>query len=313
MPGLINALSEEELEKLPELELGEDTKQVQNDVQVLKEWIRKSPHLQQIKKDDAFLKVFLRGCKYSLERTKEKIDFFYSVRTSLPEWFSDWNPKLSQLQKVLKAGICVPLHGYDKHGRYTLLMKMSSFDPNNMKLDDMLKCNMMIMELAMKDNLQAQLKGIVIVQDMSGMTAAHATQLSISLAKKMTTVFQDAYPSQPKAFHVLNLPGAMETIYNMMQSLQKQKMRERHHLHPKGDYSKLVEDLGADILPKEYGGTNSTLPEISAFWKTELERNSDWLLQQTKFRTEEGKRPGKPRLHSDIFGIEGSFRKLEID
>ena len=33
---------------------------------------------------------------------------------------------------------------------------------------------------------------------MSGMTAGHASLMSASLAKKITTIFQDAYPNKPK-------------------------------------------------------------------------------------------------------------------
>ena len=45
------------------------------------------------------------------------------------------------------------------------------------------------------------------------------------------------------------------------------------------------------------------------FWK----QNSDPSLNQTTYKSEENLRRGAPKLHADLFGIEGSFRKLDID
>ena len=53
--------------------------------------------------DDRFIQFFLRGCKYSIERTKEKLDCFYSVRSALPEWFDDWD-KIDDVLDLIKSG-----------------------------------------------------------------------------------------------------------------------------------------------------------------------------------------------------------------
>jgi hypothetical protein len=53
--------------------------------------------------DDKFLLYFLRGCKFSIERTKEKLDFFNSVRAALPDWFGNWD-NLADQMSILDAG-----------------------------------------------------------------------------------------------------------------------------------------------------------------------------------------------------------------
>ena len=54
--------------------------------------------------DDAFVLAFLRGCKFSLERTKEKMDTFYTVRSACPEFFADWDIKSEVNQGLLQRG-----------------------------------------------------------------------------------------------------------------------------------------------------------------------------------------------------------------
>ena len=73
-----------ELAKMAVNELNEKPDKVQSEIDSLKEWIRKTPHLN-ARMDDQFLLTFLRGCKHSLEKTKQKIDLFYTSRTFMPE------------------------------------------------------------------------------------------------------------------------------------------------------------------------------------------------------------------------------------
>ena len=44
-----------------------------------------------------------------------------------------------------------------------------------------------------------------------------------------------------------------------------------------------------------------------------MESRRKMLLDETKYKSDEKKRPGKAKTHSDLFGMEGSFRQLTVD
>ena len=48
--------------------------------------------------------TFLRGCKYSIERVKEKLDMYYTIRTALPELMIDRDPFEQKTAAVIRMG-----------------------------------------------------------------------------------------------------------------------------------------------------------------------------------------------------------------
>ena len=54
--------------------------------------------------DSGFIHAFLRGCKYNLEDTKQRLDTWHSVRTWYPEMFENWNYKDPKIKELISAG-----------------------------------------------------------------------------------------------------------------------------------------------------------------------------------------------------------------
>ena len=75
----------------------------------------------------------------------------------------------------------------------------------------------------------------------------------------------------------------------------------------------LYEHIPKDILPEEYGGYAGPIDKLVEEQNEKLKSHEQYLLDEDQYGVDESKRIGKSKYADDIFGLEGSFRRLEVD
>lgn len=79
------------------------------------------------------------------------------------------------------------------------------------------------------------------------------------------------------------------------------------------DVESLYTQIPKKLLPVEYGGENGTLDDLVKYWENKIAEYRDYLIEEAKYGTDESKRQAPLKQHDALFGVEGSFRKLDVD
>ncbi|XP_053994005.1 uncharacterized protein LOC128884565 [Hylaeus volcanicus] len=292
---------EEELKKNPELK--------EEDMQVLRDWYKKQPHLPKI--TDAELALFFHSNYYRLEPTKATIDTYYTVKTHVPEFFSHRDPfGQKELRKAFQTVTVQVLDKKTVEGYSILYGTLIDRDPSNYVYNDGMKYLSMVVDLWLTK--EGTSEGHIILFDMKNVVFGHAARLSPMGLKKYLFFLQEGLPVRLKGFHFMNITPVMDVILNMMKPFMKKELLDMLHTHT--NLETLSKFIPIDALPNEIGGKAGATMELHAKVIKLLEDNRDWFVEEERTkRVNESLRPGKGKSITDLFGVEGSFKKLEID
>lgn len=215
-----------ELATKAQKELNEVPSRLADDVQALRDWIAKQPHLR-ARTDDQFLVSFLRGSKHSLERAKEKLDLFYTIRTSLSGIFADNDPTSARNLELIRMGAMLPLpNTITPDGPRILLMRYHN-DPSSYTMMEMIRIQFFISSILMREDDNMIVGGQMGLIDFKGASIGHFTTFTPSLMKKFAVMTQDANPMRMKGFNYLNVPSFFESIFNFFKTFLNEKMKKR--------------------------------------------------------------------------------------
>ncbi|XP_025994094.1 alpha-tocopherol transfer protein-like [Solenopsis invicta] len=292
---------EEEMEKNPQLKL--------SDIQSLKEWCEKQPHLPKI--EDSFLALFLHSNYYQIEPTKKTIENYYTTRTHIPEFFCNRDPLAEKdLRQAFKIMALFPLNGVTKDGYKMVYETLLDADPSHYIFNDAIKYSFMLWDILFL--MDGTNNGYVNIIDASKISFGHVARISPLASKKQLYYIQEAVPMRLKEIHVINSPPAVELIMNIFKPFMKKELINMIHFH--SSLENLSKYIPIDALPNEMGGKGGFTQELADAQVKKLEDYREWfLLDEATGRVNEALRIGKSKSASDLFGVEGNFKKLDID
>jgi len=256
---------------------------------------------------------FLRGCKYSLERVKQKFDLYHTLKTHVPELTKNRDPLSEKVLGAIKQGVGIPLPILESpDGPRYFLIRPGAYNPSEYSIEEIIKISTMVNDLLMYTDDNYIVAGQIGILDFTGVNISHFLQFNPTFIKKMTMLQQDSAPVRQKASHFVNMPSIALTVFNIFQSFANEKNKQRIYVHG-SDMDALYKVIPRKLLPKEYGGEAGTIQEIVDDLEKTLVANRDFFIEDEKYGVDEKKRIGKSKNSESLFGVEGSFRQLTID
>ncbi|KAF2879412.1 hypothetical protein ILUMI_26761 [Ignelater luminosus] len=290
-------------------ELGEDPDRLQHNIQLLQKWISCQVHLPR-DYDNNLLPVFLRGCKHNLERAKKKLEMYFIVRTKVPELFGDREPTKELMERYTKMIKIATLPKLTPDGSRITIFKVMCLNGDEWDTIEMIRYIYMNADIRVAE--EVPISGDIFIYDLENLKTVHILKYASPILKKALVAAQEAYPQRLKQLHYVNTPPFTEKILNITKSFMKEKMRDRFIVHNSMD--DLLKYFPSDILPVEYAGTSGKFNNLVNDWVDCIVKRRKWFQQQDNIKATGPIPECVSYSHfDDVIGVQGSFRKLEID
>lgn len=307
-------LTEKSLKKAKE-ELNEDPKERISSVNTFRKWISEQPHLI-CPTDPGFLLAFLRGRKFSQLETRTLLEKFLSIKTKHKEWFEDIDPLNPAIQAVMKDGFAFKGKKKNAEGQTIMFVTYPRTEPWGERYapNDVLRAFVMMSYECFLIDEETQVNGIVIVDDLTGMTLRHQTVFGLSELKSFMSGWHRNIPARVKKFVIYNVGTFAEFVLSIIKRTMPESLQDRF-VNAGSNLENVYKEIPMEILPVEYlpddykgpnGGTmRGLVDDYMAHLSSPEVRARLLYLSSAKFGVDETKRPKDATAES--------FRKLNVD
>lgn len=307
-------LSEKSLKKAKE-ELSEDPKERLSAMNTFKNWILEQPHIT-CPTDPVFLLAFLRARKFSQLEARKLLEKFLTMKTKHKEWFDDIDPMSPPIQAILNDGFMCRALKNNAEGQSVMLCSFPKLQPWKGNYTSLDICRLMVMmtyDTFMSDE-ELQVNGIIVFDDLTGMTMKHQTMFSLDEQKTFFGGWHRSIPARIKKILMYNVGAFGEFLMSIAKLTMPESLQERL-INCGSNMENIYKEIPMELLPEEYlpddykgqnGGKLKDLIECYRAGVSSPERRERIrYLSDSKFRINEAKRP------KDV--ASESFRKLSVD
>lgn len=179
-----------------------------------------------------------------------------------------------------------------------------------------MKISNMIHDILMREDDNYMIAGQIGILDCANVTLAHFRQFNPAFVKNLTIMSQDASPTRQKGFHFINTPFGFDSVFNIFKSFINDKNKTKLYVHG-SNLNSLYKVIPKRLMPNDYGGEGGSLESIIKSWEKRIVSYRDYYKEEEKFSVDFQKKVNSSKGKvTDGFveqGINGSFRKLEID
>ncbi|XP_068915296.1 retinol-binding protein pinta-like [Tenebrio molitor] len=284
--------------------LSED--QIKEDVERIKSWKEKQPHLPYDVTDE-FIEIVLLRNKVRMERTKQKLDNYFSLR-----WYlKDLIENMENIIPSQQVNTCLPMPKLTPSLERIVIVKFLDTDPDRYSIPNFIKLHFAIEELCLRHDYSI---GTRFVYDFEGTVLKHTLKWNpITLAKFMTYI-ERSYSCRILGFEFINCSTFLNKIIAVLKVVMRAKIYEKVTIHE--DMASVHKVIPKECLPKEYGGTMENIPDLIKKWDEMMKNHHEFFVKNYKnvllSTSLEELRPLDVNDQGG-FGVDGTFRKLQID
>ncbi|KAF2879514.1 hypothetical protein ILUMI_26656 [Ignelater luminosus] len=193
------------------------------------------------------------------------------------------------------------------------MVRWAKLDPDSIYFVDLFKASLMCFDVLLNEDDNFTINGLNIIHDMRGFSLEYLTHLTPTLCKKLIFCLQSAYPLRIKGIVFINTPVVYEVFINLFTPFMNEKLTKRLTILREDAIEKLYEQIPQEVLPEEYGGKAGPISKICGEFRATVDKYKNWFTDDEQYGSDESKRPDKPKVSADIFGMEECGERLNID